>query len=278
LISRSNDYPGAFSHVALLQVDPATGAACVIHALIERGVVITPLEEYSHEPRLRLMVLRPRADLPAVTADPQSPHKAATLALKEAMARHTPYDFAMDYRNHSELFCSEVVSAAYEQYGMRLWMGMTHISSPTLIAWLGSLGVRHFQTQEPADLEYDPQLRVVAEWREAPALRQAHLDDAVTDAMLANAKPGQPLPFSRLKLPFARAAKAYSVVLSWFGQLGPIPEGMSATTALRADKYKADHAAIKARLEALAATFKKTHHYSPPYWELVRLATQAVEE
>jgi len=161
---------------------------------------------------------------------------------------------------------------------MRLWMGMSHISSPTLTAWLGSLGVRHFETQEPADLEYDPQLRVVAEWREVPALRQAHLDDAVTDVMLAHAQPGQPLPFSRLKLFFARAAKAYSVVLSWFGRLGPIPEGMSATAALRADKYKADHAAVKERLETFAAVFQKTHHYSPPYWELVRLATQALAE
>jgi hypothetical protein len=213
--------------------------------------------------------------LAAVAADPLVPHKAATWALQEAVARHIPYDFAMDYRNHSALFCSEVVSAAYTRYGMRLWTGMSHVSSPTLAAWLASLGVRHFETQEPADLEYDPQLSVVAEWREAPALWQAHLDDAVTDVMLANAKPGQPLPFSRLKLPLARAAKTYSVVLNWFGRLGPIPQGMSATTALRASKYRADHAAIKKRLIALAAAFRETHHYFPPYWELIRLATQA---
>jgi hypothetical protein len=184
----------------------------------------------------------------------------------------------MDYRDHSALFCSEVISAAYERFGMRLWMGMSHISSPTVAAWLASLGARHFETQEPADLEYDPQLRVVAEWREAPALWQAHLDDAVTDAMLANAKPGQPLPFSRLKLPFARAAKAYSVVLNWFGRFGLIPQGMSATSALRASKYRADHDAIKERLKVLAAAFKETHHYSPPYWQLVRLAAQAQVE
>jgi hypothetical protein len=53
---------------------------------------------------------------------------------------------------------------------------------------------------------------------------------------------------------------------------------MSATTALRASKYCADHAAIKGRLTAHAATFEAIHHYSPPYWELVRLATQAQAE
>jgi len=278
LIARGNDYAGAFSHVSLLHVDPATGAGCLIQALIEKGVVVTPLEEYSHDRRLRFMVLRPRADLPIVAADPQTPHKAAALALKEATARHIPYDFAMDYRDQSALFCSEVVSAAYERCGIRLWMGMTHISSPTIVAWLGSLGARHFETQEPADLEYDPQLRVVAEWREAPALWQAHLDDAVTDAMLAIAKPGQPLPFSSLKLPFARAAKVYSVVLNWFGRFGLIPQGMSATSALRASKYRADHAANKERLKVLAAAFEETHHDPPPYWQPVRLATQAQAE
>jgi Permuted papain-like amidase enzyme, YaeF/YiiX, C92 family len=146
LIARGNDFAGAFSHVSLLQVDSATGAAFVIQAVIEKGVVVTPLEEYSNARKLRLVVLRPRADLAAVTADPQLPHKAATLALKEAVARHTPYDFVMDYRDHSALFCSEVVSTAYERYGMRLCMGMSHVSSLTLTAWLGSLGVRHFET------------------------------------------------------------------------------------------------------------------------------------
>jgi hypothetical protein len=278
LISRGNDYAGSFSHVSLLHVDPATGSACVIHSLIEEGVVVKPLKEYGEDMKLRLMVLRPRANLPAVTADPQAPHKAAAWALKEARARHIPYDFEMDYRDHSTVFCSEVVSAAYEQHGMRLWMAMSHVSSPTIIAWLSGLGVRQFETQEPADLEYDPQLRVVAEWREASALWQAHLDDAVTDVMLANANPGDSLPFSRWKLPLARVAKAYCTVLNWFGRRGKIPEGMSATAALRADKYGVDHHAIKERLTALAAEFSKEHGYSPPYWKLIDLATEARRE
>ena len=96
--------------------------------------------------------------------------------------------------------------------------------------------------------------------------------------MLADAKPGQPLPFSRLKLPFARAAKACSVVLNQFGYFGPIPQGMSATAALRVSLYRANHAALKERLATLAAKFQQDHHYAPPYWELVRLATQAAAE
>jgi hypothetical protein len=275
LISRGNDYAGSFSHVSLLQVYPASGTALVIQSLIEKGVVVTPLQEYGEDRKLRLMVLRVRAGLPVARADPQLPHRAASKALEKARTRHIPYDFSMDYRDHSGLFCSEVVSAAYEEQGLNLWMGMSHISSPTTIAWLSSLGVRHFETQEPADLEYDPQLRVVAEWREAPALWQAHLDDAVTDAMLADARPGKPLPFSWWKLPFARVAKAGSVILNQIGLRGKIPEGMSAATALRADRYRAEHAAIKERLTQLAAEFREVQGFSAPYWELVRMAEEA---
>jgi len=36
-----------------------------------------------------------------------------------------------------------------------LWSGILHISSPGLRKWLAAFGVRHFETQEPSDLEYD---------------------------------------------------------------------------------------------------------------------------
>ena len=157
-------------------------------------------------------------------------------------------------------------------------MGVSFISSPTVTAWLTSLGVRHFETQEPADLEYDPQLRVVAEWRDRATLFKAHADDAVTDVMLEDARVGEPLTYQTLLLPFARISKTYSAALNAFHKIGPVPEGMSATTALRVKKYRRDHAAIVARLLLLADRFRKDKGYPPPYWELVRLARQAEGE
>src|SRR5262249_20987651 len=106
----------------------------------------------------RILVLRPRHDLPALLADPLLPHAAAKRALQQARTQHIPYDFAMDARDHGAEFCSEVASAAYEAVGIELWPGQSSISSPGIAAWLASFGVRHFETQEPADLEYDPQL------------------------------------------------------------------------------------------------------------------------
>jgi hypothetical protein len=273
LIARGNDYPGNFSHVALLHVEEQTGEATVIESLIERGVITVPFAEFiGDKKRLRLMALRLRSDLPGLRTDPQLPHQVASIALKAARQRHTPYDFAMNFRDHSAQFCSEVVSGAYENAGIRLWMGMSFISSPTVTAWLASVGVRYFETQEPSDLEYDPQLRVIAEWRNPTNLFQAHLDDAVTDSMFAAATPGAPLNYSLPKLPLARATKAYSAGLNALGKIGPIPEGMSATTALRVSLFREEHRSRKERLAKLAAEFQARNRYVPPYWELLKLA------
>jgi hypothetical protein len=278
LISRGNDFPGSFSHVALVHVDEQTGRVSMIESLSQQGVVITPVDHYIEDKKLRVLVLRLRADLPVLAADPMLPHRAAASALDEARRRHIPYDFALDSHDHRAQFCSEVASAAYESCGINLWMGMTFISSPGVTAWLASLGARHFETREPADLEYDPQLQVIAEWRDPVTLFKAHVDDAVTDAMLAKARPGEGLPYRRALLPAARLLKAYSLLLNACGKVGPVPEGMSATTSLRVDLYRRQHAAIAARLTTLAHKFRNESGYTPPYWEMVRLAGQARDE
>lgn len=277
LIARGNDYPGNFSHVALVHVDAGTGRVSIIEAHIQRGVAVATAEEYLRDRKLRVLVLRPRSGLPALAADPLLPHKAAEQALAECCARHIPYDFAMDCRDHGRLFCSEVASAAYERFGVRLWMGMSHISSPGVRGWLAAFGVRHFETQEPADLEYDPQLCVVAEWRDPEALFLDHVDGAVVEAMLDGAGRGGHLEYDWWALPFVRLAKGWSAVLNLFGAAGPVPEGMNATAALRHSRFDRTHARIRAQVLASAAAFQQATGRRPLYWELVRLARRAME-
>jgi hypothetical protein len=138
--------------------------------------------------------------------------------------------------------------------------------------------VRHFETQEPSDLEYDPQLVVVAEWRDQATLKKDHFDNAVTEVMLEGAEKGDELHYQWYLLPLARIVKGYSAVLNLFGRPGPVPEGMSATTALRSQYYDKKHEAIKERLSAKADQFKTTQGYQPPYWALVKLARIAKDE
>jgi len=276
LIARGNDHPGNFSHIALVHVDAASGVVSVIEAHIELGVAITTAEGYLADKKLRVMVLRPRADLPALVADPQLPHKAAQAMLDRARREHIPYDFAMAYDDPSRLFCSEVASAGYRQQGMTLWMGRSTISRPGLRGWLASFGVQRFETQEPSDLEYDPQLVVVAEWRDPAALFADHVDNAVTDAMLEGAERGDRLTYDWWALPPARLLKGVSWVQQRFGAPGTIPEGMAPAAALRNRTYGARHDAYASRVTERAEAWRSQQGYVPPYWALVALAREVV--
>ena len=276
LIARGNDYPGNFSHVALVHVDPVTHAASAIEAHIESGVVVSPVRKYLDDKKLRIMVLRPRADLPELLADPLLPHRAAAAMLERAATSHIPYDFAMDYQDPSRLFCSEVASAAYLSRGVTLWTGLSTISRPGLRRWLRDFGVRHFETEEPSDLEYDPQLVVVAEWRDAAMLMHDRIDNATIDAMLDGADRGESLDYNWYELPLLRLAKGYSWALNQIGKVGPVPEGMSATAALRNQAFSERQRRIAAQVAAGAASFTNEHGYPPPYWTLVELAEAAV--
>jgi hypothetical protein len=275
LIARGNDYPGNFSHVALVYVDSLTRRTSIIESHIENGVAIATPEDYLRDTKLRIMVLRLRSDLPLLVKDPMLPHRAASFGLRDAQARHIPYDFAMDFTDHSKLFCSEVASAAYQQTGMTLWMGISTISAAGVSSWLSAFGVQHFETQEPSDLEYDPQLRVVAEWRDPDALYKDHVDNAVIDAMLEGADDGRQLDHAWYFLPIARAMKAYSVVLNWFGAIGPVPEGMSATAALKHRRFAERHSGIRTHVLEKAELFRNEKGYLPPYWELLKFAREA---
>jgi len=275
LIARGNDFPGNFSHIALVHVDDSSKRVSVIESHIESGVGVRPLDAYLADTKLRILVLRLRGDLPQLVAHPLLPHQAASLAFSNALATHIPYDFAMDYTDPTKQFCSEVAAAAYQPLGVKLWMNLSQLSTPGVTSWLAALGVRHFETQEPSDLEYDPQLYIVAEWRDPEMLFPDHVDNAILDVMLEGAEHGDQLDYNLWLLPTARLAKAWSVVLNWYGKVGPVPEGMSATTALRVKRLTAKHAAMKVAVLAQSGTFKAQRGYVPPYWALVRLAREA---
>jgi hypothetical protein len=275
LIARGNDYPGNFSHIALVHVDSASHEISVIEAHIEQGVLVATADRYLADKKHRVMLLRPRPDLPELQRDPLLPHRAAVSMLQRARTEHIPYDFTMDYADPARLFCSEVASAAYRESGITLWTGISTISAPGLRRWLASFGVRQFETQEPSDLEYDPQLAVVAEWRDAASLFDDHMDNAVTDAMLEGAERGDALEFDWYALPVARLLKGYSWVRGRFGGVGPIPEGMSPAAALRNRSYNAQHAELKVALRVDVDRWTTEKGYRPPYWALVSLARAA---
>lgn len=278
LIARGNDRPGNFSHVALAHVDAQTGAASVIEAHIESGVGVFTAERYLADKKLRVLVLRLRADDPAVIADPLIAHKAAEAARAATLARHIPYDFGMDSDDPGKQACSEVPLHAYRDLGVELWPGPSTVSDAGMMGLFAAFGVRTSSLRAPSDLEYGPRLVAAAEWRDGATLVQDRLDNATLDAIIGRiGVDGLPEVQTRMLLA-ARAVKAWSWLLNRMGEVGPVPEGMSASRALRAKSLDARHGAVRGRLEELVAEREAADGYAAPYWTLVELAEQAAAE
>jgi hypothetical protein len=277
LISRGNDFPGNFSHVALIYVEEGTNTAYLIEAHIERGVAIASAEEYMNDGKQRFMVLRPRTDLPELIDDPMLPHLAAKDVFDEVNTRHIPYDFKMDFYDSEKMFCSEVGSYAYKNYGIQLWESESTISSNGVVTLLNTFGVENFVTQMPSDLEYDPKLSVVAEWRDTEALYEDHLYNAVIDAMLECAELKVEIDVNNFMLPAVRLVKGYSVIQNIFESEGPVPEGMNATQALKSDAFIQRHEYLKMITDEDIQVFKADENYLPPYWEMFRMARENAE-
>lgn len=273
-ISRGNNYPGNFSHVAILYVDEKTNKPWVVEAHIEKGVAVADVDTYIKDKKLRFMVLRPYPDLPLLKADPYLSQKAAKAAYNAAFSRHIPYDFSMNAADSTAMFCSEVAATAYRKYGLGLWLAPSAIAQPGVVDWLNDFGVRYFETQMPSDLEYDPQLGIVAEWKDQATLQKDHQDNAMMDALLEQANAGRKLEYNKWLLPVARLLKAWSFCKNIVGKEGIIPEGMTATQALKNEYFTSLHKKGIAKLQVKADAFRLQKGYAAPYWQLLALSRE----
>jgi len=273
LIARGNSFPGNFSHVAIVHVDPATGKTTVIESLIEHGVVTTTAEKFLKEKRLRLLLLRMRPEHPMLQKDPLAAHHAASAILRQARAKHIPYDFGMEWNDSSRMFCSEVVHHAYRQVGIDLWAYKPQLTAGGLTRWLGDMGVKQFTTLIPSDIEYDPKLAPVAEWRNAETLMQDRLDNVTLDVLLEAAERGDRLGYAWPNLLPGTLVKAWSGIESVFGATPTVPAGMTVDTVLRVRSLiKTVHPKLRAGIARAAEAFRAERGYPPPYWSLTDLA------
>lgn len=272
LISRGNNNPGNFSHVALAYVDSIRGELFFIESHIEKGVAIADKNTYLKDKKLRFMVMRLRSDLPELKNNPMLPHHAAKLMMDETTSRHIPYDFEMNVLQSEKMFCSEVASWSYQQKGVTLWDMRSTISSPGVIRWLFDFGVENFVTQMPSDLEYEPKLSVVAEWRDPETLWKDHVDNAVMDILLESADNGEIIEYNRWLLPFIRVYKVYCMGLNYVGYETKIPEGMTATRALKNLNFVEKHQTLLENTHNSIDEFINVNKYRPPFWTIIELA------
>jgi hypothetical protein len=159
-----------------------------------------------------------------------------------------------------------------------LWQGVSTISSPGVVNWLKAFGVENFVTQMPGDLEYDPQLSIVAEYRDPETLLKEHTDNAVMDVLLEEADQGKQIDYNLWQLPVVRLVKGWCMIKNYFGKPAIIPEGMSATQALKNQYFVAMYQQLKEKTVDKISQFKKQNNYQPPYWQMIKLAKEAALE
>lgn len=279
MIARGNPYPANFSHVALVHVDELTGTATVVESLIEHGVVFKSAAEFLKEKRHRLLLLRLRPGNPVLELEPLAPHHAASYMLDHIKAGHIAYDFSMNWNDASEMFCSEVVYHAYRSTAMDLWARKSKLESPGLIRWLGDVGMQHFTTILPSDIEYDPRLAPVAEWRNLETLRNERLDNVTLDVLLEAGERGDRLSYAPLAALPGGVFKLWSKLKSVMGFTPTIPAGMSVDTALRVHSLiKEVHPKLRAAIANADTKYHMEHGYPTPYWTLTAIARQALIE
>ena len=195
ILSRGNAFTSAaiahlgesdqlFSHASLVYRDEKTNQLYTIEAHIEIGVVARPIQANIDEMNSRAAVFR--------FQDPQLAHHAAKLMFNRAREHsangaNINYDFAMDMSNGDSLFCSEVISYAFQKASR----GQTKVPlfksrlDRRNIAFEHSIDIFQAESFLPGDLETDPRFELVAEWRDWKKVRDLHEKDAILRSMLS---------------------------------------------------------------------------------------------
>lgn len=176
MIARIGDEEGNFSHTAVV-AENTKGELYVVEALIQYGVVVTPLEQWRKQQDSRVALYRFKD---------QDVAKAAAKVAYTWGLTHPDYDFAMDDNDYSKAFCSEVVKYAYDKASngkIILPMFRSTVSKFKGGDYPKSLGVTSSTLFAPYDIEVDPRFEFVAEGKYYPLLRQVRMQDAVLQSV-----------------------------------------------------------------------------------------------
>lgn len=199
ILSRGNAYTSAaiarigvndaqFSHLSFVYKDEKQ-KLWTIEAHIEIGAVVAPIDVHIDQQNSRTVVFRYK--------DTDLAHKAAKAIFDKVKShsdrgKNIEYDFGMNYKDDKRLFCSEVIYQGFN-YVTNGILDVPKIKTqfnPGLISFLNKMGidvnkenVDSFYTFSPADIEFDPDFSLVAEWRNPLKLKESRMKDAILTKM-----------------------------------------------------------------------------------------------
>jgi hypothetical protein len=184
IISKVSDNQSQYSHNVFVDVDPKTGKESTIESYIAVGVEQYDMDYALRNENARLLVLRPKNT--ALGAQAAELLLAKTLA-GDGHGGNIPYDYSLNFVDHSKMSCTEVVRAAYE------WASNGKLILPTYPAlipdknpqFLKALTINSGPTYTPDDIEIDPTFDMILDWRDYRVIRDSRYKDAILNSIMS---------------------------------------------------------------------------------------------
>lgn len=268
MIARIADEEGNFSHLAIVGED-SKGNQYVVEALIHKGVIVTPLQEWRKAEDARVALYRqPDAALAKKAARKIYDHAQGALNKNLGIR----YDFEMNDDDYTAFFCSEVIRFAYDKASGGKFMVPKYRSSVNKFKgnpFPRSLGVTKTSLFAPYDLEVDPRFDFVAEYRFLPLLRQVRMQDAVLQSVYEwMTKEGYTFEPTAKNLTRAHLAK----FLRQFGMLSDtLPRYMPIEAVKTTVQFEAVAKVLEENLYAKEAEFYALHGYQPSFQDMMKI-------
>ncbi|MFA6238481.1 MAG: hypothetical protein WC635_14200 [Bacteriovorax sp.] len=200
ILSRGNAYSSAaiariaqsdyqFSHLSFVYRDADSKELYTSEAHIEIGSVTAPFEDHVNEKNARSVIFRyNNSDIA---------HRASK-AMYERVKKHQEsgknieYDFSMNYKDDSKLFCSEIISNGFKlaepesdfvpKFKSKFTKGIIPFLN-TIGVQVNSENVASVDVFAPGDVQFDPNFEMVAEWRNPKKLEEQRYKDFILTKM-----------------------------------------------------------------------------------------------
>lgn len=158
-------------------------------AHIEIGSVVEPLIEHINSKNASEAVFR--------YEDQEIAHLASKFVYDRVLENQTKkknveYDFSMNFRDDSRLFCSEIISSGFKKAlpNEDFFPMFKTKFSVGLIPFLNTIGVpvnrdniKDVEVFAPGDIQFDPRFELIAEWRNPKKMEESRLKDFILTKM-----------------------------------------------------------------------------------------------
>ena len=182
-----NDYQ--FSHLSFVYRDADSHELFTSEAHIEIGSVTAPFSAHLDEKNARSVVFRYKdADI----AHLASKSMFEMVKKHQDTGKNIEYDFTMNYKDDSKLFCSEIISTGFKlalpdqeyipKFKSKFTKGMIPFLSNIGVP-VNNSNVDTLQVFAPGDVQFDPNFDLIAEFRNPKKLEESRYKDFILTKM-----------------------------------------------------------------------------------------------